>query len=62
MYGTCCGSEILNGGNKSEDLGVDGEIMDIMEIGWDGVDWIHLAQVREQWRDLVNTVMDLRDP
>jgi hypothetical protein len=32
------------------------------EIGWDGVDWIELAQDRDQWRALVNTVMNLRVP
>jgi hypothetical protein len=31
-------------------------------IGWDGVDWIELAQDRDQWRVLVNTVMNLRVP
>jgi hypothetical protein len=30
------------------------------EIGWDGVDWIDVAQDRERWRALVNTVMNLR--
>jgi hypothetical protein len=30
------------------------------EIGWDGMDWIDLAQDRDQWRALVNTVMNLR--
>jgi hypothetical protein len=33
-----------------------------MEIGWEGVDWIHLAQDTDQWRDFVNTVMDFRVP
>jgi hypothetical protein len=32
------------------------------EIGWDGMDCINLAQDREQWRFLVNTVMNLRVP
>jgi hypothetical protein len=32
------------------------------EIGWDGIDWIELAQDRDQWRALVNTVMNLRVP
>jgi hypothetical protein len=36
--------------------------MDLREIGWDGVDWIEVAQERDQWRDLVNTVMNLRVP
>jgi hypothetical protein len=34
--------------------------IDLLEIGWDGVDWIDLAQDRDQWRALVNTVMNLR--
>jgi hypothetical protein len=34
--------------------------MDLREIGWDGMDWIHLAQDRDLWRALVNTVMNLR--
>jgi hypothetical protein len=35
---------------------------DLREIGWDGMDWIDLAQDRNQWRALVNTVMNLRVP
>jgi hypothetical protein len=34
--------------------------MDLGEIGWDGMDWIDLAQDRDQWRALVNAVMNLR--
>jgi hypothetical protein len=36
--------------------------MDLREIGWDGMDWIHLAQDRDQLRALVITVMKLRVP
>jgi hypothetical protein len=36
--------------------------MDLREIGWDGEDWIDLAQDRDQWRALVNTIMNLRVP
>jgi hypothetical protein len=36
--------------------------MDLREIGWDGMDWIDLAQDRNHWRALVNTVMNLQVP
>jgi hypothetical protein len=36
--------------------------MDLWEIGIDGTNWIQLAQDRVQWRDCVNTVMNLRVP
>jgi hypothetical protein len=41
---------------------VDNIKMDLGETGWDGMDWIDLAQDRNQWRALVNTVMNLRVP
>jgi hypothetical protein len=41
---------------------VDNIKMDLRETGWDGVDWIDLAQNRDQWRTLMNTVMKLRVP
>jgi hypothetical protein len=34
----------------------------LREIGWDGMDWIDLAQYRDQLRALVNAVMNLRVP
>jgi hypothetical protein len=36
--------------------------MDLREKGWDGIDWIELTQDRDQWRAVVNTVMNLRVP
>jgi hypothetical protein len=41
---------------------VDNIMMDLREIGWDGMDWIDLAENRDQWRALVNKVMNLRVP
>jgi hypothetical protein len=34
--------------------------MDLREIGFEGMDWAHLAQDRDRWRALVNRVMNLR--
>jgi hypothetical protein len=36
--------------------------MGLREIGWEDVDWVHLAEDRDQWRALVNMVMNLRVP
>jgi hypothetical protein len=36
--------------------------MKLREIGWCDVDYIDLAQDREEWRALMNTVMNLRVP
>jgi hypothetical protein len=40
----------------------DTKKMDLREIGFGDADWIHLAQNRDRWRALVNTVMSLRVP
>jgi hypothetical protein len=34
--------------------------MDLREIGWGGVEWIHLAQHRDRWLAIVSAVMNLR--
>jgi hypothetical protein len=36
--------------------------MELREMGLDGMDWIHVAKDRDQWRAPVNTVMNLRVP
>jgi hypothetical protein len=36
--------------------------MDLVEVGWGDVDWIGLAQDRNRWRALVNSVLNLRVP
>jgi hypothetical protein len=34
--------------------------MDLQEVGYGGMDWIGLAQVRDRWRAIVKSVMNLR--
>jgi hypothetical protein len=41
---------------------VDNIKIDLRDVGWDGVNWIDLTQERDQWRALVDTVMNLRVP
>jgi hypothetical protein len=41
---------------------VDNIKMDLRRTGWDGTDWIHLAQDRDQWRALVNMVISFWIP
>jgi hypothetical protein len=39
---------------------VDNIRMNLLEVGWGDVDWIDLAQDRDRWRALVNSVLNLR--
>jgi hypothetical protein len=41
---------------------VDNIRMDLREIGWEDVDWMHLVQDGDQWRALVNRIMNLLIP
>jgi hypothetical protein len=41
---------------------VDNIKMDLTEIGWDGMDWIDLAQNRDRWRALMNMAKKFRVP
>jgi hypothetical protein len=41
---------------------VDNIRMDLGEVGWGNVDWIDLAKDRNRWRDVVNSVLNLRVP
>jgi hypothetical protein len=47
---------------KERNHWVDNIKIDLREIGWDGVDWMRMAQDSDQWRALVNTVLNLRVP
>jgi hypothetical protein len=56
--------ETQKGRDHEEDEDVDGWIVLkwTLEIGWGCIDWVHLAQDRDQCRTLVNTVMNFRVP
>jgi hypothetical protein len=41
---------------------VDNIKIDFRDTGWVGMDWIDLAQDRDQWRALLNTIKNLRFP
>jgi hypothetical protein len=41
---------------------VDNIKINLREVGWAGMEWIHVAQDRDQWKAFVNTVIDLRVP
>jgi hypothetical protein len=41
---------------------IDNIKMDLRDIGWDSMEWIDLAENRDQWRALVNMVMNLPVP
>jgi len=48
-----------------KDLGVDENIIlkvDLQEVGWEGTDWNDLAQNRDSWRVLINTIMNFGFP
>jgi hypothetical protein len=53
--------EILKGRDSLEDLG-DNIRMDVTEVWWEFVDWMHLLQESDQWQALMNTVMNHRVP
>jgi hypothetical protein len=74
MGGSCRGvkrnmNRLLVGKPKAErPLGrprrrwVDNIRMDLGEMGWGDVSWIGLAQDRNRWRALVNSVLNVRVP
>jgi hypothetical protein len=62
-YGICVGKpEGERALGRPRRRWVDNIKMDLRETGWDGMEWIDLAQDRCKWRALVNTIMNLRVP
>jgi hypothetical protein len=55
-------SEIVKGRDHSKNLSVDRNMILERISGKQGVDWMHLAQDRDQWQALVNKVMNLHVP
>jgi hypothetical protein len=51
----------LKGRGHLEDLDIDGKII-LGKLCVGGVDWMHLAQDRDQWKPLVDVVMNLQVP
>jgi len=52
--------ENLKGRDHLEGLGIGGRIVfEWILIGWEGVEWIHLAQDMGQWQAVVNMVINL---
>jgi hypothetical protein len=47
---------------RSRRRSLDNIRMNLVEVGWGDVDWIGLAQDRERWRALVNSVLNLLVP
>jgi hypothetical protein len=45
---------------EDQEVEVDNIKMDVIMIEWVGMDWIDLAQDRDQWRAVMNTVMNPR--
>jgi hypothetical protein len=59
LVGKPGGKRLLGRGRRRWE---DNVRMDLREMGWSGMDWIDLAQDRNQWRAFVDTVMNLRVP
>jgi hypothetical protein len=47
---------------KPEGRRLDNTRMDLVEVGWSDVSWIGLAEDRDRWRAVVNSVLNLRVP
>jgi hypothetical protein len=57
--GETCGKESLGRPSRRCDDNIE---IDFLEVGYEVMDWISLAQDRDRWRAVVNTVMNLRVP
>jgi hypothetical protein len=62
VYSVFVGRPKVKKALRSRRRGKDTVRMDVREIRWEGVNWIRLAQDRNHWRALVNTVVNFRVP
>jgi hypothetical protein len=63
VYGVLVGKPEGNRPLRRPRRGWDDNIkLDLQEVGYGGMDWIELAQDRDRWRSLVNTVINLQFP
>jgi hypothetical protein len=62
MHTKCSSENLKTPHGKPRHRWEDNIIMDLREIGWEGVNWIQLAQYRGHWRVLLNTLMNIRFP
>jgi hypothetical protein len=59
----CCDDTLQDVGPERQNRRwVDNIKLHHRDTGWDGVDWVDLAQNRDKWKALANTVMNLRVP
>jgi hypothetical protein len=56
------GGERGTNGGEEKRTWVDNIGMDLIEVRWGDVNWIGLAQDRDRWRALANSILNLRFP
>jgi hypothetical protein len=61
-YVSSCNNKLISILWRPRRRWVDNIKTNLREIRWNGIDWIDMAQDRDQWRALVNTVKNLRVP
>jgi hypothetical protein len=62
LHNLCSSTSIVRMVKSKRLRWADKTELDLREIKWGGIDWIHLARDRDRWRALVNTVMNFWVP